>query len=162
MTHPSSPPDRLDFDLSVWEVVKQVPPGRVTTYGTVARLLPVPTGVLETTYAAFGARWVGAAMARCPEDVPWHRVVNARGEVSVRAGEGREEQWERLRVEGVVPRENGSIDLRARGWGGSRDAACDEAVRAEATHGDAEAAAEGTDGARGSADAGTSLQERLF
>lgn len=116
MTHWSSPPDRLEFDLSVWEVVKQVPPGRVTTYGTVARLLPLPAGVLETTYAAFGARWVGSAMARCPEEVPWHRVVNARGEVSVREGEGREEQWERLRVEGVSPGADGRIDLVRFGW----------------------------------------------
>ena len=116
MTHPSSPPDRLDFDVSVWEVVTQVPPGRVTTYGTVARLVPVPAGVLETTYAVFGARWVGSAMARCPEEVPWHRVVNARGEVSVPPGEGREEQWERLALEGVLPGANGRIDLCRFGW----------------------------------------------
>ncbi len=116
MTHWSSPPDRLDFDARVWEVVRRVPPGRVTTYGAVAAAVPPPDGVLETTYAAFGARWVGSAMVRCPGDVPWHRVVNARGEVSLREGDGREEQWGRLRREGVVPGESGRIELRRYGW----------------------------------------------
>lgn len=118
MTHRSSPPDGHGFDLHVWEVVKQVPPGHVTTYGAVAGFVSTPEGVLETTYAAFGARWVGSAMARCPEDVPWHRVVNARGEVSLPEGQGREEQWERLRREGVVPGVDGRIDLGSHGWGG--------------------------------------------
>lgn len=93
-----------------------MPPGRVTTYGAVAAAVPPPDGVLETTYAAFGARWVGSAMARCPGDVPWHRVVNARGEVSLREGGGREEQWARLRREGVVPGESGRIELRRYSW----------------------------------------------
>jgi methylated-DNA-protein-cysteine methyltransferase-like protein len=116
MTPPASPPDRLDFDLAVWDVVARIPRGRVTTYGWVARAIPTPHGVLETTYAAFGPRWVGSAMARCPDDVPWHRVVNSRGEVSVRSGGGGEEQWARLKREGVVPGANGRIDLRAHGW----------------------------------------------
>ena len=116
MTRWSSPPDRLDFDARVWEVVRRVPAGRVITYGTVAAAVPSPDGVLETTYAAFGARWVGSAMARCPGDVPWHRVVNARGEVSLREGDGCEEQWGLLRREGVVPGENGRIQLRTYGW----------------------------------------------
>ncbi len=124
MTHRASPPDRLDFDVRVWEVVRRVPPGRVTTYGAVAAAVPPPDGVLETTYAAFGARWVGSAMARAPGDVPWHRVVNARGEVSLREGDGREEQWARLRSEGVVPGESGRIELRTYGWDDSRGPNC--------------------------------------
>ena len=123
MTAMTSPPDRLDFDLAVWEHVKSVPEGRVTTYGAVARAIPAPPGVLEKTYAAFGARWVGSAMARCPDDVPWHRVLNSRGEVSVRSEEARTEQWERLRLEGVMPGENGRIDLRTRGWDGAESPA---------------------------------------
>jgi methylated-DNA-protein-cysteine methyltransferase-like protein len=116
VTPPSSPPDRVDFDLAVWEVVRTVPPGRVTTYGSVAKAIAAPDGVAAKTYAAFGARWVGSAMARCPDEVPWHRVVNSRGEVSLRSEEGRVEQLARLQSEGVAPGTNGRIDLRAHGW----------------------------------------------
>jgi methylated-DNA-protein-cysteine methyltransferase-like protein len=112
----TSPPDPHEFDRHVWEVVKNVPRGRVTTYGAVARLVPLPEGVAEDTYRAFGARWVGAAMARCPGGVPWHRVVNSRGEVSPRSGGGHWEQWDLLREEGVVPGEDGRLDMRALLW----------------------------------------------
>lgn len=116
MSAHTSPPDPHDFDRRVWEVVRGVPRGRVTTYGAVARLVALPEGVDEATYNAFGARWVGGAMARCPDDVPWHRVVNARGEVSPRAGGGHWEQWDLLREEGVCPAENGRLDLGEVGW----------------------------------------------
>jgi methylated-DNA-protein-cysteine methyltransferase-like protein len=53
----------------VYAVVRAVPPGRVTTYGTIARLL----GRVR------GARQVGWAMRRCPDDVPAQRVVGAGG-----------------------------------------------------------------------------------
>ena len=112
----TSPPDPHEFDRRVWEVVEAVPRGRVTTYGAVARLVPIPEGVAEATYRAFGARWVGAAMARCPAGVPWHRVVNARGEVSPRSGGGHWEQWGLLREEGVVPGEDGRLDMRPLMW----------------------------------------------
>lgn len=111
MTVHASPPDPHDFDRRVWEVVRTVPRGRVITYGAVARLVPRPEGVADDTYRAFGARWVGSAMARCPDDVPWHRVVNAQGGVSPRAGGGHWEQWDLLREEGLVPGEDGRLDL---------------------------------------------------
>lgn len=111
-----NPPDPEGFDRLVWGVVRSVPRGRVITYGTVAALVSTPEGVPEETYRAFGARWVGAAMARCPVDVPWHRVVNAKGEVSPRAGGGHWEQWDLLREEGVTPGENGRLDLGSLAW----------------------------------------------
>ncbi|MHB1343270.1 MAG: MGMT family protein [Thermoleophilia bacterium] len=123
MSGHASPPDPHDFDRRVWEVVRTVPRGRVITYGAVARLVGRPEGVADDTYRAFGARWVGAAMARCPDDVPWQRVVNARGGVSPRSGGGHWEQWDVLREEGVTPGEDGRLDLRAVGWpepGGER------------------------------------------
>ncbi|MCC6173702.1 MAG: MGMT family protein [Chloroflexi bacterium] len=62
------------FAEQVWEVVRVVPFGRVTTYGTIARLLGRPRS----------ARMVGWAMHRCPDDVPAHRVVNRDGVLSGR------------------------------------------------------------------------------
>jgi methylated-DNA-protein-cysteine methyltransferase-like protein len=60
------------FAEEVYAVVRSVPPGHVTTYGTIARLL----GRVR------GARQVGWAMRHCPDDVPAHRVVGAGGYLS--------------------------------------------------------------------------------
>lgn len=60
------------FAEEVYAVVRSVPPGRVTTYGTISHLL----GRLR------GARQVGWAMHNCPDDVPAHRVVGAGGYLS--------------------------------------------------------------------------------
>ncbi|MDP8923400.1 MAG: MGMT family protein [Chloroflexota bacterium] len=60
------------FEAQVFEVVRRVPAGRVTTYGTIARLLGQPRT----------ARRVGWALHRCPDDVPAHRVVGADGRLS--------------------------------------------------------------------------------
>jgi methylated-DNA-protein-cysteine methyltransferase related protein len=61
-----------DFETLVYEIARRVPPGRVTTYGTIARLAGHPRA----------ARRVGWAMHRCPDDVPAHRVVNSQGRLS--------------------------------------------------------------------------------
>ena len=65
------------FDRAVYRVVGQIPRGQVATYGQVAALLGAPRA----------ARAVGQAMKRCPSGsgVPWHRVINARGGISLRA-----------------------------------------------------------------------------
>ncbi|MBN2388697.1 MAG: MGMT family protein [Anaerolineales bacterium] len=112
----SSPPDAILFNHQVWDLVRQVPPGRVTTYGQIARLLEAPEGVDEKAYRAFGPRWVGGAMAGCPDDVPWQRVINARGEISLRPGA--ETQRRLLEEEGVAFDERGRVNLKVYGWAG--------------------------------------------
>lgn len=64
----------------IYRVVRRIPRGRVATYGQVARLAGLPGQ----------ARLVGYALAALPDDadVPWHRVVNARGGISPRADSG--------------------------------------------------------------------------
>jgi O-6-methylguanine DNA methyltransferase len=97
----------------IWAVVRRIPRGRVATYGQVARLAG----------PGCGARQVGYAMHALPEGsaVPWHRVVNARGEVSRRArGAGELEQRLRLEREGVRFSGRGRIDLTAFGWPAER------------------------------------------
>lgn len=93
----------------VYALVRQVPSGRVVTYGQVA--------------AALGnrrlARQVGWAMRTCPDDVPWHRVVNGAGQLSTRAEVGSfnpQRAW--LEEEGVEFGVGGRIDLRVCGWNG--------------------------------------------
>ena len=58
------------------------------------------------------------AMRVCPDQVPWHRVVNARGEISLRPATGYHEQRVRLKAEGVRFDRAGRIDLNKYGFGG--------------------------------------------
>jgi len=79
----------------IYAIVARIPPGRVATYGQVAELARLPRQ----------ARLVGYALSAlsADSDVPWHRVVNAKGQISVRGdGLGHEElQAQLLRREGV-------------------------------------------------------------
>ncbi len=63
-----------------------------------------------------GARTVGWAMHDCPDDVPWHRIVNAQGKISVRPTNGYYEQHVRLKAEGVRFDRDGTIDLKKYVW----------------------------------------------
>ncbi len=110
----ASPPNPHDFNARVWELARRIPHGKVATYGQLALSLPLPMGVEADTYRAFGARWVGGAMAACPNDVPWWRVINSKGEISPRPGASR--QRELLEAEGVIFNEKGRVDLKVYGW----------------------------------------------
>ena len=83
-----SPPKREEFNHRVWSLVRQIPPGKVCTYGQIAALLGPPPGIDPKSYLSFGARWVGGAMSDCPQDVPWQRVINSQGKVSLRPAGG--------------------------------------------------------------------------
>ena len=113
-----SPPKRDEFNQKVWALVRQIPAGKVSTYGRIAALLPPPPGMDIKAYLAFGARWVGGAMAACPQDVPWQRVINSKGEISERDGAGARRQRLMLHEEGVVFNPRGRIDLKKYGWSG--------------------------------------------
>lgn len=114
----TTPPARDEFNRKVWEIVRQVPPGKVTTYGFVAGLIPPPGGMEAMDYRAWGARWVGSAMAACPADIPWQRVVNAQGKISLRPGGGAHEQRDLLEAEGVEFSSGERIDLKKYAWSG--------------------------------------------
>ena len=114
----SSPPNPKAFNALVWEIVRQVPAGKVTTYGKVASWVPTPAGMNLRDFETFGARWVGGAMAACPDDVPWQRVINSQGKVSLRGGEGQNQQRQLLEAEGVVFNERGKVDLKRFLWSG--------------------------------------------
>ncbi|HUL75817.1 MAG TPA: MGMT family protein [Vicinamibacteria bacterium] len=88
----------------VYDLVREIPLGRVATYGQIAVLLGVPRG----------ARAVGWALRALPEEeqrrVPWHRVIGTGGRISPRAGPGPQIQRRLLVAEGVGFR-NGRVDL---------------------------------------------------
>ena len=110
----SSPPDPVLYNHLVWEIVQRIPQGKVATYGQIARLIPTPPGVQEKSYQTLGARWVGSAMAKCPPEVPWQRVINSKGEISPRPGA--EEQRRLLEEEGVEFDARARVDLVRYGW----------------------------------------------
>jgi methylated-DNA-protein-cysteine methyltransferase-like protein len=90
----------------VWALVARIPRGAVATYGQIAELLGIPER----------ARFVGYALHALPvgSPVPWHRVVNAQGKVSLRGDAGRT-QLALLAEDGVSVPLTG-IDLRRRRW----------------------------------------------
>jgi methylated-DNA-protein-cysteine methyltransferase-like protein len=99
----------------IYRIVKRIPAGRVATYGQVARLAGMPGH----------ARQVGYALSALPEDsgVPWHRVVNAKGEVSRRSEPGCELiQRELLEAEGIRFDEEGRLSLSLCRWAGRTNA----------------------------------------
>jgi methylated-DNA-protein-cysteine methyltransferase related protein len=79
----------------IYAVIRRIPKGRVATYGQIAQMAGLPRQ----------ARQVGYALSALPEgqDVPWHRVINAKGEISFRAEPHFGDiQRSRLEKEGVV------------------------------------------------------------
>ena len=112
----SSPPNPKAYQETVWSIARKIPTGKVSTYGQIAGMIPPPGTMTLKDYEAFGARWVGGAMAACPDDVPWQRVINSQGKISERPGA--EKQKELLRAEGVFFNEKGKIDFEKYGWNG--------------------------------------------
>lgn len=96
----------------IYDMVRRVPPGRVTTYGRIADLVGGCT-----------ARMVGYAMAALKRgtapDVPWQRVINAKGKVSVHGdGIGNAMQRDLLEQEGIVFDAQDRVDFEVFGWAG--------------------------------------------
>jgi len=108
--------DQQAFRQQVYRIVRSIPPGRVLTYGDIGELIPPPAGIDLPAYGRVRARWVGYALADCPEDLPWQRVVNARGGISPRPGLGPQVQRTLLEAEGVAFDRHGHIDLARYRW----------------------------------------------
>ena len=93
----------------IWSVVRRIPRGRVATYGQIAELAGL----------SGHARQVGYALHNLPDrsDVPWHRVINARGEISPRTGgDSHELQRMLLEAEGVRFTPSARVDLQRYSW----------------------------------------------
>lgn len=98
----------LAYRERVWRIVHGIPKGKVTSYGAVAKLAGLPRG----------ARLIGRILAQLPEGstLPWHRVVNSRGQISFPAASAPHgEQRARLLGEGIEFN-NGRIDFKRFGW----------------------------------------------
>lgn len=119
----NTPPDPIQFNKTVWNIVRQIPSGIVSTYGHIASMIPPPSGVDEEDYARLGPVWVGKAMNAVSSDgssdVPWQRVINSQGGISLPEGSRAAlEQRQRLENEGVKFERNGRVNLNSYGWDG--------------------------------------------
>jgi methylated-DNA-protein-cysteine methyltransferase-like protein len=108
--------DREPFNQQVFAIVAAIPAGHLMTYGRIAALIPPPSGIDPLAYTRIRARWAGYAMAQCPDDLPWHRVVNAKGQISQRHGHGPHVQRQLLVHEGIDVSSSGRVDLQAFLW----------------------------------------------
>lgn len=100
---------RLSFKEQVIKIVKQVPYGRVTTYGTVATLANLPRG----------ARLVGGILHYNSEkfNLPWHRVINRHGFIStICFNHTKDEQKALLQDEGIQVSDDFMVNLDKYGW----------------------------------------------
>ena len=101
--------DNSGFFQKVYEVCKQIPEGRVTSYGAIAKYLG----------AAKSARMVGWAMnsSKNMEDVPAHRVVNRNGMLTGKSHfEGSDAMQQLLQNEGIKVKELQIIDFERYFW----------------------------------------------
>lgn len=93
----------------IYAVVRRIPRGRVATYGQVARLAGLPGHARQVGYALHAMATSGP--------VPWHRVINSRGEVSRRSNPGPEDaQRQFLADEGVEFDARGRVNLGRYQW----------------------------------------------
>ena len=102
----------VEIYAAVWGIVKRIPRGKIATYGQLAALLGMPRH----------SRQVGYALSATPENrkIPWHRVVNAQGRISLRL-----KHWQTgsddlqrilLEAEGVTFDDSGRTDLNKFRW----------------------------------------------
>ena len=89
-------------------LIKRIPRGRVATYGQVATLAGNPKGARQVVRALHSSS--------DREKLPWFRVINAKGQISLPRGSGFELQRALLESEGVVTDEFGRVDLNAYLW----------------------------------------------
>ncbi|HUT98824.1 MAG TPA: MGMT family protein [bacterium] len=99
---------KTDFTRRALALIRAVPRGRVATYGQIADLAGNPRAARQVVRLLHSSSET--------ESLPWHRVVNGRGTISLPPGRGYEEQRAMLAAEGVIFDDRGRIDLKRFLW----------------------------------------------
>jgi methylated-DNA-protein-cysteine methyltransferase related protein len=99
---------------AIYALVSKIPAGKVATYGQIARLLSLPNHARQIGYALF--------QVKPDRPVPWHRVVNAQGEISASPSRLGSDDLQRvlLEHESIVFKHN-RINLKQYQWDGESD-----------------------------------------
>lgn len=99
----------INFKDRVIKIIKHIPYGRVTTYGTISTLAGLPRG----------ARLIGGILHNSKQEIPWYRVINRHGFISIKSFEyPKSFQKSLLETEGIEVSEDFMVDLDKYGWVG--------------------------------------------
>jgi methylated-DNA-protein-cysteine methyltransferase-like protein len=96
------------FYQRVIGIIKNIPYGKVATYGQIARYAGNPQAARQVAYILHSSSEI--------EDLPWHRVINSKGGISLKPRRGYELQKQLLKKEGVVFNRDDCVDLQEYLW----------------------------------------------
>ncbi|MCB1156088.1 MAG: methylated-DNA--[protein]-cysteine S-methyltransferase [Leptospiraceae bacterium] len=103
--------EEITFYTKVYELVKKIPKGRVSSYGRIAALLGQPRAARAVGYA------LNSLKKHDLQSVPWQRVINSKGEISFKGDTFRANLQKRLlEKEGILFDEKSRVDLKKQGW----------------------------------------------
>ena len=97
-----------DFTQDVINIIKNIPEGKVFTYGRIAKLAGNPNGARQVS-------WLLHSSSK-KYNLPWHRVINSQGRIALKAQDGQEYQKILLEKEGVEIGSTNKIDLKKYIW----------------------------------------------
>jgi len=100
-----------DFYHQIYDLVRKIPAGKVATYGQIAAILNKPSAARTVGYALNALRHGNVF-----PPVPWQRVINYKGRISLPAGGGYELQRDLLAEEGVFTDDDDVYDLKLYLW----------------------------------------------
>ncbi len=96
------------FYQRVIAIIKNIPEGKIATYAQIATYGGNPRAARQVSYILHSSSE--------KEDLPWHRVINSKGSISLKPGHGYELQKQMLKKEGITFKENDCIDLKRFLW----------------------------------------------
>ena len=96
------------FHKLVVKIIKRIPRGRIATYGQIAALAGSPRAARQVV------RTLHASSDK--EKLPWHRVINGKGKISLKPDSGYEIQKAMLEDEGIIFDADGSVNMREFLW----------------------------------------------
>ncbi len=108
MTKNSGSFNRFPLSQRIKEIIKKIPRGKVATYGQIAAFAGNPRASRLVVWTLNSSSQI--------EKLPWHRVINSRGRISLQPGQGYEIQKMLLQKEGIKFEEDDSIDLKKYLW----------------------------------------------
>ncbi|QEE17243.1 MGMT family protein [Promethearchaeum syntrophicum] len=97
-----------DFTNSVIKIIKQIPKGKVTTYGNIAVLAGNPRSARQVS-------WILHSSSQ-KYDLPWHRVINSKGIIAMKSEDGKNTQKELLEMEGIEFINDFKVNLKKYQW----------------------------------------------
>jgi methylated-DNA-protein-cysteine methyltransferase related protein len=96
------------FTEKALTIIRNIPKGKVMTYGQIAELAGSPRAARQV------ARILHSMSKK--HRLPWHRVINAKGQIALQDDESYNEQKLNLEIEGVEVNQNGTINLAKYQW----------------------------------------------